>query len=90
MLTTTTSANGPPLLLYLLERRVGAVRMRDTLSFLFIGFAVIGLVSLAVGAADVAVPEGAVARRAARRRRRSATSPGGRCSRGSPRAGTSG
>jgi uncharacterized membrane protein YfcA len=61
VLTTTTSANGPPLLLYLLERRVGAVRMRDTLSFLFIGFGLIGLAALAVGDADVVVPDGAVA-----------------------------
>jgi len=60
VLTTTTSANGPPLLLYLLERGVGAVRMRDTLSVLFIGFATIGLAALAVGDADVALPGGAV------------------------------
>jgi uncharacterized membrane protein YfcA len=61
VLTTTTSANGPPLLLHLLERRVGPVRMRDTLAFLFIGFGLIGLVALAVGDADVVVPGGAVA-----------------------------
>ena len=61
VLTTTTSANGPPLLLYLLERRVRAVTMRDTLSFLFIGFATIGLAALAVGDADVALPAGPVA-----------------------------
>ena len=61
VLTTTTSANGPPLLLYLLERRVGAAVMRDTLAFLFIGFALIGLVSLAVGDADLVLPDGAVA-----------------------------
>ena len=61
VLTTTTTANGPPLLLYLLERRVSVTTMRDTLSVLFIGFALIGLLSLAVGDADVVFPDGAVA-----------------------------
>jgi uncharacterized membrane protein YfcA len=61
VLTTTTTANGPPLLLYLLGRGVSAARMRDTLSILFIGFALIGLVSLAVGDPDVVFPDGAVA-----------------------------
>jgi uncharacterized membrane protein YfcA len=60
VLTTTTSANGPPILLYLLGRKVEAVRMRDTLSVLFIAFAAIGLLALALGAADIALPEGAV------------------------------
>jgi uncharacterized membrane protein YfcA len=61
VLTTTTSANGPPLLLYLLERRVAAATLRDTLAFLFIGFGLVGLVALAVGDADLVLPEGAVA-----------------------------
>jgi uncharacterized membrane protein YfcA len=60
VLTTTTTANGPPLLLYLLERRVSAATMRDTLSVLFIGFGLIGLLSLTVGDADVVFPDGAV------------------------------
>ena len=60
VLTTTTSANGPPILLYLLGRRVEAARMRDTLSVLFIAFAAIGLLALAVGAAEIGLPEGAV------------------------------
>jgi hypothetical protein len=34
--------------------------MRDTLSILFISFAAIGLAALALGAADIALPEGAV------------------------------
>ena len=59
-LTTTTSANGPPILLYLLGRGVEAPRMRDTLSVLFIAFAAIGLAALAVGHADAALPEGPV------------------------------
>jgi len=61
VLTTTTSANGPPLLLYLLERRVAAAAMRDTLAFLFIGFALVGLVALAVGDAALMLPDGAFA-----------------------------
>lgn len=60
VLTTTTSANGPPILLYLLGRGIEASRMRDTLSVLFVSFAAIGLAALAFGAADIALPEGAV------------------------------
>ena len=59
-LTTTTSTNGPPLLLYLLGRKLSAQRMRDTLSVLFIAFAVIGLAAIAVGEADVVLPDRAV------------------------------
>jgi uncharacterized membrane protein YfcA len=59
-LTTTTSANGPPILLYLLGRGVDAPRMRDTLSVLFIAFAVIGLAALALGDADASLPDGSV------------------------------
>ncbi|MDQ3992150.1 MAG: sulfite exporter TauE/SafE family protein [Actinomycetota bacterium] len=61
VLTTTTSANGPPILLYLLGRQVGPARMRDTLSVTFIGFALVGLAALAVGDPDVAPPDGIVA-----------------------------
>jgi len=60
VLTTTTTANGPPLLMYLLDRRVSAAKMRDTLSVLFIGFALIGLASLALGEPDLVLPEGDV------------------------------
>jgi uncharacterized membrane protein YfcA len=59
-LTTTTSANGPPILLYLLGRRVAAVRMRDTLSVLFVAFGVMGLAALTVGDADVVLPDSGV------------------------------
>ena len=61
VLTTTTTANGPPLLMYLLERRVRAATMRDTLSVLFIGFGLMGLLSLAVGEARLLIPDGAPA-----------------------------
>ena len=60
VLTTTTTANGPPLLLYLLGRDVSAATVRDTFSLASIGFALIGLLSLAVGHAEVAVPDGVV------------------------------
>jgi len=60
VLTTTTSTNGPPILLYLLGRGVEAPRMRDTLSVLFIAFGTIGLAALAFGGADAALPDGAV------------------------------
>jgi uncharacterized membrane protein YfcA len=59
-LTTTTSTNGPPILLYLLGRGVPAHQLRDTLSVTFIAFAAIGLAALAVGAADAALPDHAV------------------------------
>jgi len=58
VLTTTTTTNGPPLILYLLHRRVDAARMRDTLSVLFVGFGIVGVAALAVGAADLDVPGG--------------------------------
>ena len=60
VLTTTTSANGPPILMYLLARAVSAARMRDTLSVTFIGFAGVGLLALALGDADVVFPDGAL------------------------------
>jgi hypothetical protein len=60
-LTTTTSTNGPPVLLYMLGRGVGAARMRDTLSVIFIGFALVGLAALAVGEPAVSPPDGALA-----------------------------
>jgi hypothetical protein len=59
-LTTTTSTNGPPILLYLLGRGVPAHQLRDTLSVLFIAFAAIGLVALGVGETDAVLPDAAV------------------------------
>jgi uncharacterized protein len=59
-LTTTTSTNGPPILLYLLGRGVPAHQVRDTLSVLFIAFAAVGLAALAVGEADATLPDGAI------------------------------
>jgi uncharacterized membrane protein YfcA len=45
-LTTSTSTNGPPLLLHLLGRGAAPERVRDTLSVCFIGLAPIGAAAL--------------------------------------------
>jgi hypothetical protein len=40
---------------------VSAATVRDTLSVLFIGFGLIGLLSISIGQPDVVLPDGAVA-----------------------------
>ena len=45
-LTTTTSTNGPPMLLHLLGRGVPPERVRDTLTVCFIGLAALGALAL--------------------------------------------
>jgi uncharacterized membrane protein YfcA len=45
-LTTTTSTNGPPMLLHLIGRGVEPARVRDTLTACFIGLAAIGATAL--------------------------------------------
>lgn len=60
-LTTTTTANGPPLLLYLLGRRATPAQMRDTLSVLFVAFGLVGLAALATGDGELALPGTAIA-----------------------------
>src|SRR4051812_227669 len=45
-LTTTTSTNGPPMLLHLLGRGVPPVQVRDTLTAAFIGLAALGGIAL--------------------------------------------
>jgi uncharacterized membrane protein YfcA len=45
-LTTSTSTNGPPMLLHLIGRGVEPARVRDTLTTCFIGLAAIGAVAL--------------------------------------------
>ena len=47
-LTTSTGANGPPLVLYLLHVRATPAQMRDTLAVLFLSLAVAGTVVLLV------------------------------------------
>jgi uncharacterized membrane protein YfcA len=60
-LTTTTTATGPPLLLYLFGRRVAPDRMRDTLSVLFASFNCIGLAAIAASQGELVVAEGELA-----------------------------
>ena len=45
-LTTSTSTNGPPMLLHLIGRGVKPEQVRDTLTVCFIGLAAIGAVAL--------------------------------------------
>src|SRR3954454_16874195 len=56
-LTTSTSTNGPPLLLHLMGRGVSPAQVRDTLTACFIGLAGIGALAL-FGTGDPALPDG--------------------------------
>jgi uncharacterized protein len=56
-LTTSTSTNGPPILLHLLGRDVAPVQVRDTLTACFIGLAGIGAIAL-FATGDPALPDG--------------------------------
>jgi uncharacterized membrane protein YfcA len=47
-LTTSTNTSGPPVVLYMLARGAPPVQTRDTLTATFIGFALVGLVALAL------------------------------------------
>lgn len=61
-LTTTTTANGPPLLLYLLGRKASPAEVRDSLALLFIASALVGLTTLAAAGPGISLPgAGAVA-----------------------------
>ena len=55
-LTTTTSTNGPPLLLHLLGRGASPEQVRDTLTICFIGMAALGALALA-SSGSPAVPD---------------------------------
>lgn len=55
-LTTTTTVNGPPMLLHLLGRGVPPEQVRDTLTVCFIGLAAIGAFALA-SSGSPAVPD---------------------------------
>ena len=59
-LTTTTTLNGPPLVLALTAGRARATAVRDTLALLFVVLGAGGLVALAVAGA-LALPDGAAA-----------------------------
>jgi hypothetical protein len=56
-LTTTTTANGPPLVLYLLARRASPAEIRDSLGVLFIGFSVLALPSLLLLQGEAAIAD---------------------------------
>jgi uncharacterized membrane protein YfcA len=56
-LTTTTSTNGPPLLLHLLGRGATPAQVRDTLTVTFIGLAALGAFAL-VSSGAIEAPEG--------------------------------
>jgi len=55
-LNTATSTAGPPLVLYLLRRRVEPVQTRDTLTVVFFCFGVLGIVALAATGTTEAIP----------------------------------
>ena len=48
-LTTSTNTSGPPVVLYVLARGATPVQTRDTLTFTFVGYSLLGLAALAVG-----------------------------------------
>lgn len=52
-LTTSTNTSGPPVVLYALARGAPPVQTRDTLTFTFIGFGLLGGAALALGGADL-------------------------------------
>ena len=56
-LTTSTTTAGPPLIVYLLGRRLDPVRMRDTMPVCFLGLSVVGVIALAVTGTSGAVPD---------------------------------
>jgi uncharacterized membrane protein YfcA len=56
-LTTSTTTSGPPLLLFLLGRRLTPEQMRDTLPVCFLGLSAIGALALWVTGTTAAVPE---------------------------------
>ncbi len=47
-LTTSTSTNGPPMLLHLLDRGASPAAVRDTMTVTFLGLAVLGALALVV------------------------------------------
>jgi uncharacterized protein len=57
-LTTSTTTAGPPLIVYLLGRRLEPARLRDTLPVCFLGLSVVGVVALWLTGTSGAVPDG--------------------------------
>jgi uncharacterized protein len=56
-LTTSTTTSGPPLLVFLLGRRLTPQQMRDTLPVCFLGLSVIAALALLATGTTAAIPE---------------------------------
>jgi uncharacterized membrane protein YfcA len=56
-LTTSTTTAGPPLIVYLLGRRLEPVQVRDTVPVCFLGLSVVGVLALWVTGTEGAVPD---------------------------------
>ncbi len=56
-LTTSTTTSGPPLILFLLGRRLTPAQMRDTLPVCFLGLSAIGALALWATGTSAAVPD---------------------------------
>jgi uncharacterized membrane protein YfcA len=56
-LTTSTTTAGPPLIVYLLGRRIEPAQLRDTMPVCFLGLSVVGIVALLVTGTSGAVPD---------------------------------
>jgi uncharacterized protein len=56
-LTTSTTTAGPPLIVYLLGRRLEPVQVRDTVPVCFLGLSVVGVVALWITGTSGAVPD---------------------------------
>jgi len=56
-LTTSTTTAGPPLIVYLLGRRLGPAAVRDTLPVCFLGLGVVGVIALWLTGTSRAVPD---------------------------------
>ena len=57
-LTTSTTTAGPPLIVYLLGRRLEPVQVRDTMPVCFLGLSLVGVIALLVTGTTGAVPDG--------------------------------
>jgi uncharacterized membrane protein YfcA len=56
-LTTSTTTAGPPLIVYLLGRRLEPAQVRDTVPVCFLGLSVVGVIALLVTGTSGAVPD---------------------------------
>ena len=56
-LTTSTTTAGPPMIVYLLGRRLEPVQVRDTMPVCFLGLSVVGVIALWVTGTTGAVPD---------------------------------